>query len=102
MIEPSTQKIIGKWEVVNGTLVADANCQRIHQLISKELRKIVASHDGWSVLYQDPDDSRFWELTYPEGHLHGGGPPALTCLSDQDTYERYTLPSYEGSGKHGV
>lgn len=91
MIEQSVQQIVGKWELVNGILVADTNCQRIHQLISKELQKVMVSGDGWRVLYQDPDDSRYWELTYPESHLHGGGPPVLTCLSNHEVMERYTL-----------
>lgn len=34
----------------------------------------------WTVLYQDPQDKRYWEFHYPEGELHGGGPPSLRVL----------------------
>jgi len=36
---------------------------------------------GWSRLYLDPVDGRYWELIYPQSEIHGGGPPRLAHIS---------------------
>ncbi|HSN71721.1 MAG TPA: Imm27 family immunity protein [Steroidobacteraceae bacterium] len=70
---------------VHGTAHRDLDdpSQRIQWLIETALERITADQDGWTVLYRDPTDGRFWELSYPQSHLHGGGPPRL-CLIDRD------------------
>ena len=83
--------LAGKWLVENRRVVADETCRRIEYLIEHSLVKRAASPDGWSVLYQDPGDARFWELTYPQSEMQGGGPPDLRTLD---------LP--EAQGKYGV
>jgi hypothetical protein len=62
---------------------------RIDQLIAHELVEVSRLPSGWAVLYRDPQDARLWELTYPQGELHGGGPPRLTSIPAQDARERY-------------
>ncbi|MGH9770032.1 MAG: Imm27 family immunity protein [Blastocatellia bacterium] len=94
MIDPMETKLVGKWEIVDGKLVADSISQKINMLISGMLVRVGATDDGWTILYKDPDDGRFWELTYPQGEYHGGGPPMLTWLSDQEVKEKY--PSVVG------
>ena len=34
---------------------------------------------------------RFWERTYPQGELHGGGPPALTHIPSDAATIKYRL-----------
>jgi hypothetical protein len=41
------------------------------------LRLIRRSNDGWTDTYIDDYDGSEWNLTYPDGHLHGGGSPLL-------------------------
>lgn len=89
MIDPSEIELIGKWEYIDGKLVADSVSQTINRLISGGLVRVGSSKDGWSTLYKDPDDGRFWELTYPESDLPGGGPPTLTWFSEQEAKEKY-------------
>jgi predicted O-methyltransferase YrrM len=94
MIDSTEIKLVGKWEIVNGKPVADLTWQKINMLISGMLVRVGSTDDGWAILYKDPDDGRFWELTFPQGEYHGGGPPALTWLNEQEVKERfpYALP----------
>jgi len=75
------KEIIGKWVFKDDRIVADSNCQLIKSLVKSDLSEIEISEDGWRTLYQHTNGS-VWELTYPESHLHGGGPPKLTRIKD--------------------
>jgi len=66
-----------------------ATALRIGELTSTHLKEVGRSEDGWASLYKDPGDGRFWELTYPQGELHGGGPPRLALVSATDAARRY-------------
>ncbi|MEQ8337650.1 MAG: Imm27 family immunity protein [Cyclobacteriaceae bacterium] len=35
-------------------------------------------------MYKDPNDHRFWELIYEDSGSHGGGPPTLIYLRDDE------------------
>ena len=81
MIDPHELSLVGEWLSQDLRVVADETCHRIESLVASHLPKLANSPDGWSILFQDPTDNRLRELTYPQGHLHGGGPPALCCVS---------------------
>ena len=66
--------ITGKWLFQNNQIVGDENCIRIEYLIENYLIELGLNDGGWEILYQDPKDFRYWELTYPHGELQGGGP----------------------------
>ena len=72
---------------VSGAVRGDDVCAV--RLIEYDLEKLASSHDGWDALYIDPSDGRLWELTYPDSHLHGGGPPALTIMSQRQAAKKY-------------
>jgi len=95
---PDETEIIGEWILVKGKVKADKNCERIKYLIRKNLVKKAVSKQsgGWETLYQDPGDLRYWELTFPKSSWHGGGPPALINLSEEDAKKKY---DFDGSGK---
>ncbi len=90
-INPSEQKLEGQWVKAGTKVVADETAQRIEELISTSLTKIAISEDGWEVLYADEQDGRKWELTYPHKEWHGGGPPMLTCVSEDYSKEKYRI-----------
>jgi hypothetical protein len=46
-----------------GETVEDTICRRIRSLTESALERVASSSDGWSVLYRDPGDGRYWELT---------------------------------------
>ena len=91
-IDPSETIIEGKWLVNSrNRIIGNENCERIHDLKENHLVFITTDESGWDSLYQDPTDGRFWEHTYPQSHLHGGGPPTLRNLTPIEAKEKYGL-----------
>ena len=60
---------------INGRVRGDATCQRIESLTTNDLQEVAISKQwgGWETLFRDPDDGRYWERTYPQGEMQGGG-----------------------------
>lgn len=73
------KEIIGHWKFENGNIIADSNCEIIKSMIKNDLTKIGKSEDGWIIQYKANDDS-IWELSYPQSHYQGGGPPKLVQI----------------------
>lgn len=89
MIEPSETSLVGHWIATGSGVVRDETCRRIELLVETHLTRVARSSDGWSTLYRDPSDGRFWEHTYPQSAMHGGGPPALHCISQSQAKALY-------------
>jgi Immunity protein 27 len=87
--------LVGQWVMVAGQPTKDDVCLRIEWLTSQCLKQIsVSKHYGaWETLYQDPHDGRFWERTYPQGEMYGGGPPTLTAIPSADAKAKYEIDS---------
>jgi hypothetical protein len=81
-LQPEETDLIGEWISSSDGVRGNEACDRIEWLISDVLRYVGVDEKsgGWDKLYRDPDDGRYWLLTYPKSHMHGGGPPALRCL----------------------
>lgn len=90
-LRPDERVLIGSWRYVDQLMRGDDVCDRIEALIAHQLRKIAASPQwgDWETLFQDPSDGRFWERTYPQGDLHGGGPPQLQLISEDEARAKY-------------
>ena len=71
------------------SVVADATEQRIEWLTTQKLERIANDSSGWEILYRDPRDGRLWELTYPRGEMHGGGPRRLRIISRDEAAVKY-------------
>lgn len=89
--DPNETELIGKWIAEGGQIRADTTSERIKWLTSKHLKKVAISKQwgAWETLFQDPDDGRYWEQTYPQSEMHGGGPPALKCLTKEQAKAKY-------------
>jgi hypothetical protein len=83
MLHADEVELIGQWHSDAGKISADDTCHRIGHLIQERLIRIATDSTGWRTLYRDPQDSRLWELNYPQNEIHGGGPPRLTCVSSE-------------------
>ena len=85
--------LTGGWIFDGTTNRADPVCERIHWLTAHYLKKLAISPQwgDWEVIYLDPADGRYWELTYPEGELQGGGPPQLKTLPSDEAQQKYGL-----------
>jgi hypothetical protein len=90
-IEKNETEIVGRWIFTGRKVIADEQCERIQWLTTNYLKKLGLDKTGWDVLFQDPNDSRCWELIYPNSEMHGGGPPSLILLSESDVKEKYNI-----------
>jgi hypothetical protein len=90
-IEPSEMLLKGQWVLRDGRPVVDEVCRRISILTQSYLDEVGRDASGWNTIYRDPNDGRYWELTYPQSNLHGGGPPELRCLDIREAREKYNI-----------
>lgn len=90
-IKSNEIKLIGKWLYQGTKVKGDPTCQRIEKLTQNYLIEVAANGEDWSILYQDPEDNRYWELTYPQSHMHGGGPPSLSLISSKTAKLKYNI-----------
>lgn len=84
-------EIIGEWMKKDGKVIGNKNCDIIEHLIRQHMTKISDRDGGWTILYFSPTDQTYWELSYPHGHMHGGGSPKLTSLTDEEASSIYKL-----------
>jgi hypothetical protein len=90
-IKASETLLTGRWVLQGGRLAADDVCDRIFALTKSYLVEVARDASGWNTLYRDPNDGRYWELTYPQGELQGGGPPQLRCVQAKEVTEKYVV-----------
>lgn len=88
-LAPHETVLEGHWLEADGRVVADDAEQRISHLLRESLERLASRDDGWAILFRDPSDGRLWELTYPHGEWHGGGPRKLMCLAEDAARESY-------------
>jgi hypothetical protein len=90
-LTPDEHRLDGAWvDTADGTVGDDVD-QRIFWLVRRRLRACGVTHGGWDQLFVDPRDGRYWELTFPQGSLHGGGPRRLTHLPPELARAKYAL-----------
>jgi Immunity protein 27 len=94
-LKPDETDLVGGWVLDGNRVSADPVQSRIRDLIEHSLEKIAVCPEtgAWETLYRDPSDGRFWELTYPQSEMHGGGPTRLTNISTANAAAKYRLNS---------
>jgi hypothetical protein len=87
-------ELVGNWiEVPLGQIIGDDAEQRIQDAVKNRLTKIGVRDGGWTILYQDPSDKSYLELSFPQNEMHGGGPAKLTRINVEQIHEFYpTIP----------
>ena len=88
-LKPEETILKGSWKLIGHSMEADSVCERIESLIAEYLIEVSEDESGWNKLYKDPEDNRYWELTYPESEIHGGGAPQLENISIQEAEKKY-------------
>jgi hypothetical protein len=88
---PEEHRLVGGWVERHGRRTLDDVDRRIFWLVTRRLVQRGMAHGGWEQLYQDPRDGRYWELTFPEGSLHGGGPRRLECVAALVARDKYAV-----------
>lgn len=72
------------WKLVDGEIVAAGDKEIIDHWLAHKLEKMRADNSGWRTLYRHHKTGQYWELSYPRGEIHGGGPRLLRCLNITD------------------
>ena len=90
-LKPTESDLRGQWVLLDGRMVKDEVNKRIDALVEKYLKKVKADQSGWNILFRDPSDGRYWELTYPESEIPGGGPPRLSAIDNSFAIQKYGL-----------
>lgn len=88
---PHETELTGKWIEIGGAVRGDAVCERIARLTDGML-DIVRDYPeagGWVRLFRDKADGRYWERSYPQSELHGGGPPVLRWIHNEEVEKEY-------------
>lgn len=90
-LDEHERDLLGSWILRDEAVEGDEVCKRIRWLTNEVLTKITFSREygSWETLYLDPNDGRYWELTYPQSEMHGGGPPRLTSISLEEAKKKY-------------
>jgi hypothetical protein len=103
-LKPDETDLVGKWVSDGDRVVSDPVETRITRLIEGQLEKIAIGPEsgGWEMLYRDPLDGRYWELTYPHSEWHGGGPRRLTIIDAQAATAKYRLASELGHSQNQI
>ena len=67
---PHERMLTGRWVDVDGEIRHDETCERIEKLVGGHLVEVAVSPQSgaWETLFRDPDDGRYWERVYPQGH----------------------------------
>ena len=90
-LQPHETNLLGNWIVRGKQVEGDETCKRIKWLVAEKLQEVTTDASGWDVLYQNLADGKYWELKYPQSHMHGGGPPALKNISIEEARKRYKI-----------
>ena len=88
-LESTETSLIGNWISDGEKVVADQTCERINWLCKNFLKQI--SEGDWETLFIDPNDGRYWERTYLQSEMHGGGPPSLIHIKIDEAREKYKI-----------
>jgi hypothetical protein len=81
-IGPSDRADLADHWIMRGSRMSnEGDAAKIDGLLSKELVEVAATDDGWRKLYRHRATGNFWELSYPQSEMHGGGPRRLRELA---------------------
>jgi hypothetical protein len=88
-LAPEERELAGTWGGITEGTFTDRVDERIYWLVSRRLVLEDTVNGGWDQLYRDPRDGRYWELTFPHGSLHGGGPRRLAHVTRDAAAAKY-------------
>lgn len=78
-------------ESMRGKPLPGETTKRIRYLQENLLKKISTCDGGWTILYLDESDGRYWELFYDRGDWRSEGPPSLRHIPESEAKEKYDL-----------
>jgi Immunity protein 27 len=70
------------WVSEDGKMVVRGDAAAIDEMLGTKLEKVRSDASGWLVVYRHRETNQFWELSYPQSEMHGGGPRRLRLIGD--------------------
>jgi len=88
---PSLTELNDVWVLRDGKMVAEGDAKIIDELLEDELVEV--KKGNWALLYRHKDTGELWDLVYPQGEMHCGGPRRLRRLdhNDPETWDPYAI-----------
>ncbi len=53
--------------------------------------KVTTNDSGWEILYKEKSSNKYWELTYPNSEVHGGGEPLVSPVAIEDVKLKFNV-----------
>jgi hypothetical protein len=78
------------WEFRDGRVHAVGDARDIEDLLRTKLVEV--RKGNWAILYRHKETGEFWDLTFPQGEMQGGGPRRLRVVSDPSNWVPYPDP----------
>ncbi len=85
------KELAGNWITDGDEIISDVTTERIEWIIANQFMQIAVSKEygAWETLFRDRKSEKYWERTYPQSHLHGGGPPMLRRIPKAEAMAKY-------------
>ncbi len=81
-VQEPIRELRDEWQLSGGRMTAAGDAALIDDMLGRQLVQVAGG--GWRVLFRHRETGQYWELTYPKGEMHGGGPRLLRSLDIQD------------------
>ncbi|MEH6347469.1 MAG: Imm27 family immunity protein [Bermanella sp.] len=59
--------------------------------LEKNCIKVTTDESGWEILYKEKSSNKYWELTYPNSEMHGGGEPLVSPVAIEDVKLKFDV-----------
>lgn len=82
------ERLLDTLVVEGSSVLRSGDADKIDALLSSELVKVATADGGWRTLYKHQVTGDYWELSFPQGEMPGGGPRQLTKL-EQSTAQAW-------------
>jgi hypothetical protein len=61
------------------------------EFAKKNLVQVQVDDANWRVLHRNPKTGEYWEESFPESELHGGGPPVFKKISEEEAKRKFDM-----------
>ena len=63
--------------------------EAVESYINLNLVKITTDQSGWDTLYLNKTSNQYWQHTYPNSQMHGGGQSQLQQVSEEFAKKKF-------------
>jgi hypothetical protein len=64
---------------------------KAQEFVRKNFTQIAVDGVNWNILHRDPKTGEYWKEFFPQSEMHGGGPPVLVKISEEEAKREFNL-----------